>query len=191
MWVLSWVPPSLWYSQNFPVSEVSSLMILQPDRCDFFYFNLLYTFVAAPIQAQVVRGTEDKNLINLQLDGWYIKFLSSPIICLTVFTFQIPAIAAPWILSRFYGHIQGENHGGVWLLNHVLSMLVSQTCTSKSAVEYFFPCIVLWSLLCGVHKLSLPLRLETLECITMVETETEPIDGVQRIQMLSSWGLLC
>lgn len=110
--LLSGAPPSLWYPQYLPLPGGSSLMALQPGSCGLCDLELLHTFVVAAVQGQVARETKDKNLVNSKPVWWYFKFLSSPLICLPLHAPHTPPVAAPCILSRFYGHFQGRNMVG-------------------------------------------------------------------------------
>lgn len=61
---------------------------------------------------------QKKNGGDLTADSWYFEFWSSSPICLLIFTFQIPRIAAQYILSRLYCCVQCQTHSeGV--LTHV------------------------------------------------------------------------
>lgn len=142
MELLSQAPPSVWYPQYFPVlmdllwwsfSQIAVAFVILP-CC-----TLLWLYLSPRLRS---KGNRKWKLVKLQSSLVELKIIVLfPYLTATIY-FSDSSNTDPCILSRFYGYIQGKNHGGVWLLQHAISMLLNQMCISQSAAGCFFPWVV-------------------------------------------------
>lgn len=72
----------------------------------------------------------------------------------------------------------------------MLSVFLKQMCISQSTMECFFPCVVLMESSKWDLQPFLASEVETVEQHSHGGEVPEPTDGMQGIQLLTSWGLL-
>lgn len=120
--------------------------------------------------------------MNLKLVWWYFKFLSPFRICPPLSLFSLPE-AAPCPVSRPRGCCPGEELGGCDDATTSYQCFFAR-CGLQAQRGMLFPCVDFREPLGGVHKLSPPLRLQTLEqCSHGAEVpapEPEPPVGLPR-----------